>query len=745
MTLEPPQDRTQSPAPLAEGDLDEMFRTAIQAHSDGRLEEAEEIYRRILQVDSKQPHALHLLGVIAYQAGQAESAVQLISQAIALLGNIPDFHNNIGEAYRSLGRYDEAITHYRRALTLEPVNPGAACNMGSALIAQGKIHDAIAAYKKALGFKPDFAEAKAKLGAALVRLPKDDPERDLDRGIGLLREGLRVNPAFTEGYVNLANALADKGEMEEAIGLYRQAIERDPDNAQIQLNLAVVLFEADQIDEGREALSRALALGTEDTVILVRAGEEASLKGFRSTAILCFQRAAELAPEMADAHEHLARALHQNTWHKKAIESYRRVLEIEPGRWDVRMSLCNCLSQNQRTEQALTMLEEMLQEKPDDIDLLNLVGRTLQREGRFEEAVPYFLRACDLDPSHPGAYYNLADDRNYEMSDTEIRHLRELAADESLDAEHRTVAHFALGPVLHRKEDYDAAFAHYAKGNELVHERKSVSLEALWSELDSAVSVFDSAFFEKRWAHGDDSDRPVFVVGMPRSGTTLTERILAGHPEVAGGGELPGLPWIANFMQTDIKSTQPYPWCLPEIDPATARGFARHYLDGLDEVDSEAQRVIDKLPGNCVRIGLIGLLFPNAKVIHLERDPLDTCLSCYFQLFRRDFSYMWDLRDIAAVYKQYRRYMEHWHAVRPIEILDVQYEDLVADPEPVARRMIDFIGLDWDPRCLDSNASDQPIATASIWQARQPIYDSSVAGWKHYEKHLGPLIEALED
>ena len=745
MTLEPPQDGTRSPAPLAESNVDDLFRTAIQAHSEGRLEEAEEIYRRILQNDPKQPHALHLLGVIAYQGGQGESAVQLISQAIALQGNIPDFHNNIGEAYRALGRHEEAITHYRRALALEPVNPGAACNMGSALIAQGKIHDAIAAYKKALGFKPDFAEAKAKLGAALVRLPKDDPERDLDRGIDLLREGLRVNPAFTEGYVNLANALANKGDNEEAVGLYRRALELNPDDPYTHFNLASLQFTIDQIDEGRKALTQALALATDDPELHLLAGDAASDMDFHATAIQCYRRLTELAPERAEGHERLAKILHRNSWHSKAIASYRRVVELEPGRRDMRLALAGCLSQNQHTDEALEIFEAMLREDPDNANLLNMTGRTLQRMGRFDDAATYLLRSRDVDPMHGGTYYNLYTGRNYEMTAADIDTLQKMADDDAIDTDTRVSAHFTLASVAQDKGDYDDAFEHYAEGNALVRAQVNPRLDALQTDYDDVVSVFDSAFFEERWAHGDDSELPVFVVGMPRSGTTLTERLLACHPEIAGTGESGAFPWIAAFMHSDVKSPNPYPYCVPELDAATVRGFARRHLDDLEKVDPAARRVVDKLPGNYMRIGLIALLFPNAKIVHVERDPLDTCASCYFQMFQQHLRNMWDLGDIAATYKLYRRYMEHWHTVRPVEILDIRYEDLVADTESTARKMIDFIGLEWDPRCLDPGALDSPIATASVWQARQPIYASSVAGWKRYEKHLGPLIEAFKD
>ena len=225
------------------------------------------------------------------------------------------------------------------------------------------------------------------------------------------------------------------------------------------------------------------------------------------------------------------------------------------------------------------------------------------------------------------------------------------------------------------------------------------------------------------------------VVGPPRAGKTTIEHVLSNHPEIAAAGELSDMPWISGQIRARTGREKNYPHCVADLDAGTTRGLARHYLDRLDEIDPQAPRVIDTLPTNFARIGLIALLFPNAKIINACRDPVENCLSCYFKMFKRDRTGMWDLTDIAEYYDVYRRYMAHWHAIRPIEILDVPFEELAANPEPSARRMIEFIGLDWDDRCLGD---------VGAGRAGQPIYTKPVAIAKHYEKHLDPLIEALK-
>ncbi len=721
-----------------------MLRAAFNYHSQGKLEKAEDAYRRILQIDPDQAHALHLLGVIAHQAGQPAAAIQLISRAISIDSEIADFHNNIGEAYRVLGRNEEAIGHYRRVLSLEPVNPGAACNMGSALFADGRIREAVDAFKKALGFKPDFAEAKAKLGAALIRLPKDDPDRDVDRGIALLRDGIHVNPNFVEGYVNLANAMAEREDYEEAVRLYREALERDPNDVGAHFNLGAVLLRMNEIVDGVAEIDQALGLAPEDVDLVVKAGEALQEVGRTRAVILCYRKAVELAPDRIDLQERLGDVLDDAGRKRAALTCYENVLKRQPTRTDIRTKAGKVLITQTMPAKALEHFERVREEEPDDPQVLIHIGRCLQRLGRFAEAAAKFRQAHEMMPNNPGPFYNLVQDKEYRLSPQDLEKLAAIAADESAGNGPRTTAYFTLGDSFHQMAAYDAAFQNFAAGNALVHAEQDADINQLKHLLAAETAVFDAPFFEERWAHGDDSDRPVFVVGVPRSGTTLTEQILARHPDIAGAGELNDISNIQTFLNIEIGTKTAYPGCAREMDSAATRRIAHQYLERLDETDPNTRRVVDKMPGNFIHLGLIGLLFPNAKVIHLQRDPIDTCVSCYFQLFQRGMSYVWDLEELGKHYRCYLEFMAHWHTVRPVEILDIRYEELVAEPERVARQMIDFVGLDWDDRCLERNP-DAAIVTASLWQARQPVYTTSVQGWKRYEKHLGPLIEALGD
>ncbi|MCP4330909.1 MAG: tetratricopeptide repeat protein [Alphaproteobacteria bacterium] len=728
---------------LSDADLDKMFKAAFEAHEDGKLEDAELGYRRILQQDPEQPHALHLLGLIAYQTGHPEPAIQLISQAIALQGDISDFHNNIGEAYRTLGRYDEAINHYRRARALEPDAPGAPCNMGTALMAQGKIREAMEAFNDALRIKSDFAEAKAKLGTALIRLPEGDPDRDIEKGIELLRFAVRVNPRFVEGFINLGNALVETDQKEEALALYRQAVEIDPKDAAARYNLANLLLQEGDRLEGLAHMDQALALSPEDPDLRLSAGDAFAAAGIYKAAIVSYRLGLALAPNRSDIQLRLASALNKAGMKRLATDSYRAALALEPNRADIRLDIGASLLDIQRPEEALEIFDSLEAEKHGDPNLPNLKGIALQMTGRFEEAAEVFRHSIELHPDKTDPYLSLTADKNVRLSEPEVDALTALAADSAIEPSNRAAAYFALGRAASNQGHDDDAFRDFAAGNALMHEKVGQDASQIEERLAGVAEIFAEGFFEDRWAHGEGDERPVFVVGMPRSGTTLVERILDRHPDITGAGELEQMRQIELFMNLDLGTAQDYPKCVPQLDIANAHKQARTYLGRLDEIDPNAARIVDKMPDNFARIGLIALLFPNAKVIHVQRDPIDTCLSCFLQFFQETQVYMWDQRNIANFYRAYRRYMDHWQAVRPLEILDVQYEDLIADPETVSRRMIAHTGLDWDDRCLEPQKSDRPIRTASIWQARQPIYASSVKGWKRYEKQIGPMIETL--
>jgi hypothetical protein len=264
-------------------------------------------------------------------------------------------------------------------------------------------------------------------------------------------------------------------------------------------------------------------------------------------------------------------------------------------------------------------------------------------------------------------------------------------------------------------------------------------------KIGALIDTCTRTLLERGGELGVSSELPVFIVGMPRSGTSLVEQILASHPSVMGAGELRDIGRCAERLKTRLNSTEDYPACLVELDQETASELAEQYLERLKSICTDEIRVTDKMPGNFLRLGLVAMLLPGARVIHCRRHPLDVCLSCYFQDFirRSGLSYAFDLQNLGEYHTQYAKLMEHWRHVLPLRLLEVDYEQLVDEPEKMSRHLVEFCGLPWDPACLEYHKTQRNVWTASSWQVRQPIYTQSVGRWKHYETYLQPLKNAL--
>ncbi|MCZ6837904.1 MAG: sulfotransferase [Alphaproteobacteria bacterium] len=365
--------------------------------------------------------------------------------------------------------------------------------------------------------------------------------------------------------------------------------------------------------------------------------------------------------------------------------------------------------------------------------------------GRFDEVRTAYKQAIAVKPSFPAPYKNLAHGRRVTPDDGLIERIQGVLAKDTLPDRDRSVFNFALGKCFNDIQDYDAAFRHYEIANELSGKSRGFDLATLTDEFDRLISTFTPEFFEAQTSPGSDSERPVFILGMPRSGTTLVEQIIASHPLVFGAGGLMTINRVSWNLPAALKSGTPYPECVALMDEKLVEKVASGCLKELGELSDDAARVTDKMPNNFRHVGLIARLFPRARIIHCQCNPMDICLSCYFLDFRGRLDFAYDLTHLGQYYRQYERLMAHWKKVSPIPILDVRYEDLIADPENVSRRMIDYCGLEWDDACLAHDETERPVMTASHWQARQPIYQTSVERWRRYETHLGPLKAALSD
>jgi hypothetical protein len=309
----------------------------------------------------------------------------------------------------------------------------------------------------------------------------------------------------------------------------------------------------------------------------------------------------------------------------------------------------------------------------------------------------------------------------------------------------RWSAHFALGKVYDRAGEYATAFDHYRTANDLKAEVVSYDRAAAERFVDQIIATCNEAFFERFAGIGNPSDRPIFIVGMPRSGTTLTEQILASHPRVAAGGELSEISQLVRRLAQRRGRPTPIGQTLQLLAPDDGEALGGLYLRALAEIDTEADRVTDKMPGNFNHLGLMAVLFPQASFIHCRRHPLDTCLSCYFQNFTNGQFFSYRLEDLGHSYRQYRRLIDHWQRVLPQPLQEARYEDVVEDLPARARELVAHCDLEWDERCLAFHRTERVVQTASKLQVRQPIYRSSLARWQRYEPFLGPLKESLGD
>src|SRR5262249_37956297 len=395
--------------------------------------------------------------------------------------------------------------------------------------------------------------------------------------------------------------------------------------------------------------------------------------------------------------------------------------------------------------------------KPDLADAYKNMGNVLKELGHLQEARDAYLEALRLDPSVIGVYVNLADLKKFQPGDPHLAAMEALAArGDGLSKTNRMELDFALGKAYADLKDYSRSFAHLLAGNSAQRSTIAYDEQSTFALFDQIEQTFTDELIKAKTGGGDLSTIPIFIIGMPRSGTTLVEQIVASHPAVHGAGELQTLNDVALTVHGPHGNTIPYPAFVPALDASELRQVGAAYVAAVRKVAPSVRssadgprleghkRVTDKMPSNYYFAGLIHLVLPNAKIIHTVRDPVDTCISCFSKLFSDEQNHTYDLGEIGRYYRRYEQLMAHWRRVLPAgRMLEVRYEEVVADVEKQARRIISYCDLAWDDRCLSFHQTNRPVRTASATQVRQPIYNSAIGRWKAYEQYLGALLEAL--
>ncbi|TPW28734.1 tetratricopeptide repeat-containing sulfotransferase family protein [Pararhizobium mangrovi] len=535
------------------------------------------------------------------------------------------------------------------------------------------------------------------------------------------------------------------GRRDEAVTLYRSVLERDRDHAAANHFLGLLHHQAGNIEEGGPLIARSLELAPDNPEFHNNAGIVLSQIGQFERAVERLRRAVELKPDYAVAWNNLASAQAKLERFDEAIESGERALALQASYTAARWTLANTLKAAGRMEAAADAYRRVLEREPNAAEVHYQLAMTEMEAGRIAEASESFRRTTVLKPRHADAHLMLALVRKPHEMDDEMAAMERLYARADATRAERMLLAFALAKSLEDIGRYDEAFDYLLAGNAARRETIDYDPAATRRDFKEVRRVFSAEFFASLGdGHGDPDTTPVFVMGMPRSGTSLVEQIVAAHPQIAGRGEILALQQTASrfFAQENAM----FPENLGSIAPETFRAAGEAYVASLRANVGPALRVSDKMPGNFLFVGLIRAILPNATLLHCVREAPATCLSIFKTYFRSTgHKYAYNLDELAEFYVLYAQLMAHWQAVLPGFVTDVRYEELVADQEAQSRRLIAATGLEWDERCLAFQDAKHPVRTASAAQVRQPIYSSSVKLWQRYEKGLAPLIGRLAE
>jgi tetratricopeptide (TPR) repeat protein len=549
------------------------------------------------------------------------------------------------------------------------------------------------------------------------------------------------NPASAHN--ELGAEFEKMGRLEPALESYRRAVALAPNDPESWNNLGTVLAKLNRPEEARDALEKVLILDPRHANAHNNLGIVLTQLGKIEDAVTWYRRAISLNPRHANAYQNLGNAFMRLDQPERGVECYQRASEIAPGQFRILFALAQGYGRVGRLDDAVKTYQELLRINPRFVEGHHGLGSVLQQMGKIDEAAKHFEKALALKPDFAPAFDSLARQKKIDDSEATAESLEALIAREGVSEGEKCAAYFALGRIYEDEGEFDKSFKAYERANSMVHEKYEHDHHVAF--IDELMDVFTPALFERLKGLGDPSTKPIFIVGMIRSGTTLTEQIIASHPQVFGAGELEIMRNIARSLPRLLQAKVPFPRCVENFTEPTIRIAARKYLDDITAMSNGEPYVTDKMPGNFFHLGLIHILMPNAKLIHCRRHPLDNCWSAYTNRFATGQQFSYDLKSLGLYYREYARLMDHWRKVLPAPVLEVQYEDLVADQEAQSRRLIDFCGLEWDDKCLEFHKTDRPIRTASSWQVRQPIYSSSVDRWRPYLSHMKPLIDALGD
>ena len=710
----------------------------MQFREDSRriLGKAVQAYLQALEINPNDASAYKNLGDLLVEQGNLEEAIQTYRQALELDPNDASAYNNLGGALVGQGDLEESIRVYRQALELDPNDADIYYNFGRALIGQGNLEEAVQVYYQALEINPNDADVYYYLGKALTG------QKKLEVAIKAYAKALEINPNLTVVYNNLGPVLQKQGRLDEAVQVYYHALEISPNDASIHNNLGQAFQKQGRLEEATQAYHRAVEINPDYMKAYNNLGLVLQEQGSLEAAVQVYHRAVEISPDDADAYNNLGNALQEQGKLELAIQVYYRATEINPNYLQAYNNLGNTFRQQDRSEEAIQAYQCAIEIDASYVEAYVSLGNLLRELGRLAPAIQAYRKVLSIDLNNVATHYMLAKTKKHGSYDNEICAMETLLENPSITNPEKVDLYFALGKAFEDLQMYEKAFGFFVIGNKTKRETAEYDISQDEDFFKRLMDTFSKPFLGRYSGFGFDDNTPIFILGMPRSGTSLVEQVLSSHSKVYGAGELYDLR--QTILTSNPKFTQHrFPDHLGQLDGNELTQFGINYVKRLREYSHHAHHITDKMPANFLYIGMIKLILPNAKIIHCQRNPIDTCLSCFKNHFALGHRFSSDLQELGAYYQLYNRLMSHWDDVLPDYIFHFQYEDLITDQETQTRSLLEHCGLEWEESCLSFHQTERLVKTMSSPQVRRPLYHDSVGLWKKYENQLQPLISVL--
>lgn len=681
---------------------------AISLANQGKIPAAESLSEQLIGQFPGDANAIAMRAFVLHRAGRLNDAIAVLEQAVSNDPNLPVFHSNLCEMYRQAGELDRAVDHGLKATKLAPNYPDAQNNLGIVQFERSEFDAAEAAYKRALTLKPDFAEVHNNLGN-LYRVRENS-----EASLRCYERAIELRPTYVEALANAGKAYMAERKYDVAEKLFRRASDIRPDYMEALTGIA--------------SASHA--------------------QGNGNYALTLLSRMTTMYPNSVEPFILLSQVLQEDHKLNGALAAAEQALALNDADHRTLALMGRVKREMGQTAEAIEWFRKALEALPDSAELHNQLGVSHMELGEMDAARACFEKAIAIAPDALRVYTNLANAKKFSKRETHYKNF--IAASKGIDtlSDHEKIGvYYALGKVYDDVGESQQAMEAFMAGAKLKRAELNYNKQASLYLFDRIKEVFTKEALDAKRAlvKGSDTRAPILVLGMPRSGSTLTEQIISSHSQVFGAGEVRTLNQSMNeTIVKDFSESVRFPEVFRFLSQKHADAIVSGYLRDVPNWGGSTPYFTDKMLTNFFYIGLINVIMPNARIIHIRRNPVDNCISCFTRLFREDLPYSYDFDDLADYYGKYAGLMDHWRSVLPEgSFHELKYEDLVADTEGKARELLEFIGLPWEDRCLAFYDAKRPVKTASVTQVREPIYTRSVDRWKKYGAAVQPLIDRL--